>query len=844
MKLSQIDAVWVVLAASLVFFMQAGFAAREAGLTRSKNSVNAVSKLLSGTLVVVLLFWLVGFGLLYGPGAFIGPATLAIPADTEPGLLALFFLYAALACVPGAILSGAVAERIRLVPHLVVVGVFAVLGFPIFGHWAMGGWLWSRGFVDLGGAAWVHSLGGFLALAGVIAVGPRAGRFGMDRRAATIAGSSLPLAILGSFVLWLGFFGENGGPSYGEAPLPHIIANTLVSGASGGLFALAIGWPLRRKPEVELPMTGLLAGLVAIAGAGHAVSTPAALIIGGVAGAIALGVDRLLVRAGLDDAVGAIPVHLGGGLWGTLCVGLFGDPHVLATKLTRATQIKAQVEGLLVCGIYGFAVGFAALKLVGLVGRLRASAEDETAGLNIAEHGAHTDLVDLVDVMEEQARTGDLTLRAGVEPFTEIGAIARQYNRVMETLAFTTAQTESLVRTSLDALVTFNTDGIITSSNPAAAAIFGYSEREFRSVAITSLFAPSREPQSRVRADLPTLLKTFVGQTREVRGQRRSGDEFPMEASFNYVSVGEDEIYTATIRDVTQRKETEAELNRAQAEIRRRLEQELADAKAVQKALLPVESQFPGCEIARHYQSASETGGDWYGYSYYPDAQSISFYMGDVTGHGLPSALLSGVVCGAVYSAEYTHSILSGRSATPSDKQIKNIADVVNRIVLQTGKGELLMTMAFLHVNLKTGQVAFLNAGHNMPFVVKNGGEGTSVTNLVARGSRLGESGKPEFDVVHTKLEPGDIVVLYTDGLLENHGPDGRVLSVRELKQVLSTRRPAVEIRDELVARAHGVWGDQPLADDHSILVFRWMPAGEKKSQTPPPATGAGAKIA
>jgi serine phosphatase RsbU (regulator of sigma subunit) len=318
-----------------------------------------------------------------------------------------------------------------------------------------------------------------------------------------------------------------------------------------------------------------------------------------------------------------------------------------------------------------------------------------------------------------------------------------------------------------------------------------------------------------------------------------------MEVAFNYVSVGEDEIYTATIRDITQRKETEAELFRAQAEIRRRLEQELEDAKVVQKALLPAESQFPGCEIARHYQAASETGGDWYGYSFYPEAQSITFYMGDVTGHGLPSALLSGVVCGAVYSSEYTHVLFSAGGPTAlriaAERQLRNIADVVNRIVLQTGKGELLMTMAFMHVNLRTGQVAFLNAGHNMPYVVKNppGAEAASVTNLVARGSRLGESAKPEFDIVHAKLDPGDVVVLYTDGLMENQGPDGRVFSVREMKQVLATRRSAAEIRDELVARAKGVWGDRPVADDHSILVFRWTPnaQGAKApfSSTPTP---------
>lgn len=831
MKWTQIDSVWILVAACLVLFMQAGFAAREAGLGRSKNGMSVAAKIIGGVALTCLVYWIIGFSLMRR----LGDADMFLSADSDPGVLAVFLFEVALACLPAAILSGAVAERIRLAPFLVIVAIFGVAVYPIFGHWAVGGgWLGNRGFVDGARALSVHSMGGFLALAGVLTVGPRAGRFDAARRPTPIPGSSVPLAILGTFILWLGFLAAAGGTVVGDG-LARVLANGIVAGAAGGLVALAMGWSLRKKPEVELPTTGVLAGLVAISGCCHAVATPAALIIGGVAGGLSLGIERALVRATLDDATSAIPIHLGGGLWGTLAVGLFGDPHLLGTGLSRGLQLKAQIEGLLTAGIFGFAATFALFKLVGLVMRLRITPEEEAAGLNASEQGATSELDELVDVMEEQARTGDLTLRAPVEPFTEIGGIARHYNRVLETLAFTTAQTESLVRTSLDALVTFDTQGIITSSNPAASAIFGYSEREFRSVAITSLFAPSRD-KAKGRADLPTLLKTFLGQAREVRGQRRIGEEFTMEVAFNYVSVGEDEIYTATIRDITQRKETEAELFRAQAEIRRRLELELEDAKVVQKALLPTESQFPGCEIARHYQAASETGGDWYGYYHSPDSQTITFYMGDVTGHGLPSALLSGVVCGAVYSSEYTHGILASVAARiASDRQLRNIADVVNRIVLQTGKGELMMTMAFMHVSLRTGQVAFLNAGHNMPYLVKSppSGDAPSVTNLVARGSRLGESAKPEFDVVHTKLDPGDVIVLYTDGLMENQGPDGRVFSVREMKQVLQARRSATEIRDELVARAKGVWGDQPVADDHSILVFRWTPAAQDGRRAP-----------
>jgi ammonium transporter len=845
MKWTLVQTVWVVFAASLVFLMQAGFAAREAGLTRSKNAISVAARLLAGTLLGTLLTWAFGGAFLLGEGSsWLGTSGFFGGGPSgDPTYPARLILHAALACAAASVLSGAVAERIRFVPYLVITGSFVVLVYPIFGRWAFGGWLAQRGFVDFGGAATLHSLGGWLALAGLIAVGPRAGRFGDGRRSQAIPGSSTPLATLGIFLLWLGVIGANvnGGSALVDVALPRVLANLSVAAGAGGMVALCIGWVLKKKPEVELPMNGILAGLIAVSGAAYAMATPAAFIAGIVAGGLVVGAERLLVAAGVDDAVGAVPTHLASGLWGTLCVGLFGDPNLLGTQLSRGAQFKAQAMGLLAGGIFTFVVAFALFKLVGRVMALRVSGDDEKDGLDAVEHGAHTELGALLDVMEEQARTGDLTLRAPVEPFTEMGTVARQFNRVMETVAFTTAQTESLVRTSLDALLTFNTDGIITSSNPAASAIFGYGEREFRQVAITSLFAPSRD-KAKGRADLATLVKTFVGQSREVRGQRRSGEEFTMEASFNYVSVGEDEIYTATIRDVTQRKETEAELNRAQAEIRRRMELELADAKAVQKALLPppgAEAQFPNCEIARHYQSASETGGDWYGLYYTPDLQSLTIYMGDVTGHGLPSALLSGVVCGAVYSSELTHGILGARDprtanlSSLAERQLRNLADVVNRIVMQTGKGELLMTMAFVTINLRTGQLTFLNAGHNMPYMVKSGAELPQVSNLVSRGSRLGETARPEFEVVHAKLDPGDVVLLYTDGLVENQGPDGRMFSVREMKAVLGSRRSAAEIRDELVTRAHGVWGDQPLADDHSLLVFRWTPQGVPHSVAP-----------
>src|SRR5262249_13198582 len=179
-----------------------------------------------------------------------------------------------------------------------------------------------------------------------------------------------------------------GGGTVVGGGLGRVLANGIVSGAAGGLIALAMGWSLRKKPQVELPMTGVLAGLVAISGCCHAVPTPAALIIGGVAGGLSLRIERGLVPAALHDATSATPIHLGGGLWGTLAVGLFGDPKLLGTALSRGLQLKAQLEGLLTAGIFGCAVSFGLFKLVAMVMRLRITPEEEAAGLNASEQGA------------------------------------------------------------------------------------------------------------------------------------------------------------------------------------------------------------------------------------------------------------------------------------------------------------------------------------------------------------------------------------------------------------------------------------------------------------------------
>src|SRR5262245_31872651 len=239
MKWPLAQTVWVLFAAAAVYLMQAGFAAREAGLTRSKNATSVALKLLTGTLLGTLAFWIIGSGIALGPGsAWIGTGGFFGGGIDDPAQPARVVVHAAIACAAASILSGAVAERIRLVPYLAVTALFCAVVYPLFARWAGGGWLAQRGFVDSGGAATLHSLGGWVALAGVIVVGPRAGRFGEGRRPTAIPGSSMPLATLGTFLLWLGIIGANSAIVVVDVALPRVLANLVVGAGAGGLVAL------------------------------------------------------------------------------------------------------------------------------------------------------------------------------------------------------------------------------------------------------------------------------------------------------------------------------------------------------------------------------------------------------------------------------------------------------------------------------------------------------------------------------------------------------------------------------------------------------------------------------
>jgi Amt family ammonium transporter len=446
MELQIADVAWLVVCAALVFVMQAGFLCLESGLTRSKNSINVALKNVADFGISVVLFWGIGFGLMFGASQYglLGTTHFFVSFNGGEQSLAAFFLFQAMFCgTATTIVSGAVAERMRFSGYLVVVVLLSVFVYTLFGHWAWGGvfngregWLEQRGFVDFAGSTVVHSVGGWVALAAVLVIGPRRGRFSADGTPRRFGRQNIPMASLGVLLLWIGWFGFNGGSTFRmNDQVPSIIANTTLGGAAGMVTALALAWWKCGRPDANAVLNGALAGLVAVTANCNAIEAPAAILIGGIGGAVMLMTASLLERFQIDDVVGAIPVHVGAGVWGTIAVALFSDLNSLGTGLTRSAQFGSQLLGIAVCCCWAFGVSYAVLKLIDRWFPLRVSAEDEEKGLNVAEHGESTELFDLLTTMNIQTRTGDWNLRVPVEPFTEVGEIAVMYNQVLESLS-------------------------------------------------------------------------------------------------------------------------------------------------------------------------------------------------------------------------------------------------------------------------------------------------------------------------------------------------------------------------------------------------------------------------
>jgi ammonium transporter len=454
-----VDIAWLLVCAALVLFMQAGFTALESGLVRAKSSINVAIKNFANFLVAASLFWLFGFGLMFGSDERGLVGTSSFLFEGHGTFLTAFFLFQ-LGFIGTAttLMSGAVAERMRFGGYLVLATFVAAITYPVFGHWAWGagsltgaggadGWLKQLGFIDFAGSTVVHSVGGWVALAAIIILGPRIGRFG--RGAVPIRADYLPLTTLGVFVLWVGWYGFNGGSRLGlTADVPAVILNTTLAATFGGLVGMTLSWRLDRRPDVVTIMNASLAGLVAITASAHIMTPWKAAVIGGVGAVVMRLAARALERRRIDDVVGAVPVHLAAGIWGTLAVGLLGDPDAFPVASSNLEQFGIQLVGVVAAFAWAFGVGFVVLSLIDRQLPFRIDREGELAGLNIAEHDASTAMTDLLSEMDEHRRTGDIARPVHVEPHTEVGQIAAEYNRVLDAVRNRSGSLNLLRRTS------------------------------------------------------------------------------------------------------------------------------------------------------------------------------------------------------------------------------------------------------------------------------------------------------------------------------------------------------------------------------------------------------------
>ncbi|MEM8719642.1 MAG: ammonium transporter [Cyanobacteria bacterium P01_G01_bin.39] len=453
-----IDQLWILLCAGLVFLMQAGFMCLESGLTRAKNSINVAVKNIADFGISVALFWTFGYGIMFGISQFgwFGTSDFFLSAQTSSALAneslsktIAFFLYQAMFCgTATTIISGAVAERLKFNAYVIIIILVSGIIYPLFGHWAWNdvGWLKQLGFVDFAGSTVVHALGASVSLATLIIIGSRQGRFDSSGKVNKIQGTNLPFAVLGALLLWLGWLGFNGGSTFAfNNQVPGIILNTVIAGVAGMIAAIIYSQWRYSRIEVEELINGSIAGLVAITASCNLMVTPLAIIVGATGAIVAQLVSQGLKRCKIDDAVDAVAIHGGAGIWGTLCVALFGQLEQIDTGLNRLSQVGVQLLGIMVVCIWAFGFSWVLLKLLNSFFELRVSAEAEELGLNVSEHQAKTDTYELFQVMDLQARTHDLSLRVPVESFTENGHIATRYNQMMDALEKNHRQsTESL----------------------------------------------------------------------------------------------------------------------------------------------------------------------------------------------------------------------------------------------------------------------------------------------------------------------------------------------------------------------------------------------------------------
>ena len=409
-EFSLMDTLWVFLAAILVFFMNLGFASVEAGFARSKNTVNILSKNFIVFAVSSLGFMLLGWGLMFGgDNPFIGTENLFILGNSDLSAYdntltssvpfwGKFFFQLVFCGTAATIVSGAVAERVKYITFIIFSFVLTLVIYPIVGHWVWGGgWLADLGFMDFAGDSVVHSVGGWAALAGAMFLGPRIGKYGKDGKPRAIPGHSMSLAVIGLFVLWLGWFGFNPGSTMSfqnPSDVFHILLTTNTSAIAAVLTSTITSWIVMKKPDLGMTINGCLAGLVGITGGCAYVSIESSLLIGALLGILVVFAVSFFDNIKIDDPVGATSVHLGCGVFGTICVGLFAQEGVTSLSTTNGLLygggfglLGIQLVGILAIGAFTFVSSAAVWLILKKTMGIRVSREEEIQGLDIGEHG-------------------------------------------------------------------------------------------------------------------------------------------------------------------------------------------------------------------------------------------------------------------------------------------------------------------------------------------------------------------------------------------------------------------------------------------------------------------------
>lgn len=387
------DFLWTLVAAFMVFFMQAGFAMVEAGFTRAKNTVNIIMKNLMDMSLGAIAYWAIGFALMFGVSktGWFGTTGFFLSdyaADKDPWTLAFWMFQVVFAATAATIVSGAMAERTKFVSYLMYSVVISALIYPVFGSWAWGslykgsGWLEGLGFIDFAGSTVVHSVGGWAALAGAIVIGPRIGKY-VNGKAKAMPGHSITTGALGVFILWFGWYGFNAGSTTAANTDTALIAvNTTLAACAGAFGAMIISWIKFRKPDATMTLNGTLAGLVGITAGCANVLPGSAILIGIIAGVIVvLSVVFIDQTLKIDDPVGAVSVHGVCGAWGTLAAGLFNAEGV-TMKI-----IGVQLLGMGAAFLWVFPTAYILFRVIKSTIGLRASAEEEREGLDLGEHG-------------------------------------------------------------------------------------------------------------------------------------------------------------------------------------------------------------------------------------------------------------------------------------------------------------------------------------------------------------------------------------------------------------------------------------------------------------------------